>query len=121
MLYLSEKRVIHGDLATRNLLLMDVNHVKITDFGLARQLQNYNVYKKTQKVRCHDILILKLDSIFQCLYIATPTLEMDVTGELGSHGIFGEVRCLGFWGDLMGDVLIRFSSLCRLRMDTTIF
>jgi serine/threonine protein kinase len=82
MLYLSEKRVIHGDLATRNLLLMDVNHVKITDFGLARQLQNYNVYKKTQKVSCYDILTIKLCFTFKCLSVATPSVEVDVSREL---------------------------------------
>jgi len=50
MLYLSDRNIIHGDLAVRNLLLLTEKHVKITDFGLARQLQNYTVYKKTQQV-----------------------------------------------------------------------
>jgi serine/threonine protein kinase len=50
MKYLSEKRIIHGDLATRNLLLLNERHVKISDFGLARQLQNYSIYKKNKQV-----------------------------------------------------------------------
>jgi len=50
MLYLSDRKIIHGDLAVRNLLLLTEQNVKITDFGLARQLQNYTVYQKTQQV-----------------------------------------------------------------------
>jgi len=50
MLYLSDRKIIHGDLAVRNLLLLTEQNVKVTDFGLARQLQNYTIYKKTQQV-----------------------------------------------------------------------
>ncbi|XP_046744927.1 macrophage colony-stimulating factor 1 receptor 2-like [Diprion similis] len=39
MQYISEKRIIHGDLATRNLLLTDDNVVKICDFGLSKSLR----------------------------------------------------------------------------------
>jgi len=51
MRYLSEHKIIHGDLAIRNLLLKDINTIKISDFGLARQLNDCCVYKKTQIVR----------------------------------------------------------------------
>ncbi|EDV31270.2 uncharacterized protein Dana_GF15271, isoform B [Drosophila ananassae] len=45
MEYLSFKKVLHGDLAARNILLCENNVVKICDFGLSRSLyQNY--YKK---------------------------------------------------------------------------
>jgi len=50
MIYLSDCKIIHGDFAIRNLLLVTEQVVKITDFGLARQLQNYTIYKKTQQV-----------------------------------------------------------------------
>lgn len=43
-------KVIHGDLAARNCLLSQDMGIKITDFGLARQLYNYSVYVKTQTV-----------------------------------------------------------------------
>ena len=36
MEYLSSKRVMHGDLACRNILLAADNVVKICDFGLAK-------------------------------------------------------------------------------------
>jgi len=50
MIYLSDRKIIHGDLAIRNLLLLTDETIKITDFGLARQLQNYTVYQKSQQV-----------------------------------------------------------------------
>uniref|UniRef100_A0A8D3C1J0 Receptor protein-tyrosine kinase n=1 Tax=Scophthalmus maximus TaxID=52904 RepID=A0A8D3C1J0_SCOMX len=38
MSYLEEVRLVHRDLAARNVLVKNPNHVKITDFGLARLL-----------------------------------------------------------------------------------
>ena len=50
MEYLASKKVLHGDLAARNILLADGGVVKVADFGLARQLyQNYD-YKKQGRV-----------------------------------------------------------------------
>ncbi|CAG7827191.1 unnamed protein product [Allacma fusca] len=46
MRFLEEKKVIHGDLATRNVLLNENNDAKISDFGLSRQLIKYSQYKK---------------------------------------------------------------------------
>lgn len=46
MKYLSSKKVLHGDLAARNVLLSDNNVVKICDFGLARSLYKREQYKK---------------------------------------------------------------------------
>lgn len=38
MSYLEDVRLVHRDLAARNVLVKSPNHVKITDFGLARLL-----------------------------------------------------------------------------------
>lgn len=38
-MYLEERRLVHRDLAARNVLVKSPNHVKITDFGLARLLE----------------------------------------------------------------------------------
>ncbi|KAJ8681134.1 hypothetical protein QAD02_016921 [Eretmocerus hayati] len=46
MEYLSRRKVLHGDLAARNILLAKGNIVKICDFGLAKTLFKYDKYKK---------------------------------------------------------------------------
>uniref|UniRef100_A0A663M1V2 receptor protein-tyrosine kinase n=1 Tax=Athene cunicularia TaxID=194338 RepID=A0A663M1V2_ATHCN len=50
MMYLEERRLVHRDLAARNVLVKSPNHVKITDFGLARLLEGdekeYNSLKR---------------------------------------------------------------------------
>jgi len=49
MAYLSSRKVIHGDLAARNVLLTEKRIAKVTDFGLSRQLYNYSQYVKKQQ------------------------------------------------------------------------
>ncbi|XP_020713104.1 vascular endothelial growth factor receptor 1 isoform X2 [Ceratitis capitata] len=44
--YLSSRKVLHGDLAARNILLCENNIVKICDFGLARSMYKSENYKK---------------------------------------------------------------------------
>ncbi|KAL3265635.1 hypothetical protein HHI36_009840 [Cryptolaemus montrouzieri] len=46
MEYLASRKVLHGDLAARNILLADDNIVKICDFGLAKSMYNNENYKK---------------------------------------------------------------------------
>uniref|UniRef100_A0A7G3AU30 Protein tyrosine kinase n=1 Tax=Lutzomyia longipalpis TaxID=7200 RepID=A0A7G3AU30_LUTLO len=50
MEFLSSKRVIHGDLAARNILLCEDNFVKICDFGLAKFKRESNYYRKRGSV-----------------------------------------------------------------------
>lgn len=35
MAYLAEKKIVHCDLAARNVLMRNHNHVEVADFGLA--------------------------------------------------------------------------------------
>ncbi|KAF5286422.1 hypothetical protein FQR65_LT12603 [Abscondita terminalis] len=44
--YLASRRVLHGDLAARNILLAENNVVKICDFGLAKSMYKSDNYKK---------------------------------------------------------------------------
>ncbi|KAK6637652.1 hypothetical protein RUM44_008074 [Polyplax serrata] len=47
MEYLSSRRVLHGDLAARNILLAENNVVKICDFGFAKSIYNNPEYRKS--------------------------------------------------------------------------
>ncbi|KAF5272860.1 hypothetical protein FQR65_LT00456 [Abscondita terminalis] len=50
MAYLVTKNIVHRDLATRNILVVDDNHVKISDFGLA-QVMEANEYYVLKTIR----------------------------------------------------------------------
>ena len=49
MVYLTSKKIVHRDLATRNVLVTDEIYMKISDFGLSRALANERDYYK-----CND-------------------------------------------------------------------
>ncbi|XP_050690899.1 vascular endothelial growth factor receptor 1-like isoform X2 [Eriocheir sinensis] len=59
MAYLSKRNILHGDLAARNLLLADNNVVKISDFGLSRDIYKDNIYKKKKD----DLMPIKWMSV----------------------------------------------------------
>jgi FMS-like tyrosine kinase 1 len=50
MEYLASRRVLHGDLAARNVLLSEDNVVKISDFGLSKSMYSAGIYKKKTNV-----------------------------------------------------------------------
>ena len=50
MEFLAEKRVIHADLAARNVLVFRDLRVKLSDFGLSRKLYDLKNYVKTPGV-----------------------------------------------------------------------
>ncbi|CAG7734954.1 unnamed protein product, partial [Allacma fusca] len=45
MAYIAQKKVVHRDLAIRNILVFHNNVVKITDFGMSKQLYEVSNYK----------------------------------------------------------------------------
>ncbi|XP_064098715.1 vascular endothelial growth factor receptor kdr-like [Macrobrachium nipponense] len=57
--YLTHRKVLHGDLAARNLLLAEANVVKISDFGLSRDIYKDDIYLK----QTNDLLPVKWMSI----------------------------------------------------------
>ncbi|XP_045460768.1 tyrosine-protein kinase hopscotch isoform X2 [Harmonia axyridis] len=44
MHYLGQKNIVHRDLAARNILVVDENHIKISDFGLAQAIGTNEYY-----------------------------------------------------------------------------
>ncbi|XP_044176562.1 fibroblast growth factor receptor 3-like [Acropora millepora] len=51
MSYLSLRKVVHRDLAARNVLVGERETCKITDFGMARDVQQENIYERKTKGR----------------------------------------------------------------------
>jgi tRNA A-37 threonylcarbamoyl transferase component Bud32 len=43
------KKVLHGDLAARNVLLADHGVLKVSDFGMARRIKEYDYQKKRRR------------------------------------------------------------------------
>lgn len=50
-------KVLHGDLAARNVLLAEDNIVKICDFGLARSIYKNDEYQKQENVSSKDFIL----------------------------------------------------------------
>ncbi|XP_064465675.1 fibroblast growth factor receptor 2-like [Ornithodoros turicata] len=67
MEYLSDKKCIHRDLATRNVLVVEKNVLKIADFGLARDLHNIDYYKKKSDGRL-PVKWMAPEALFDRLY-----------------------------------------------------
>ncbi|XP_067052294.1 fibroblast growth factor receptor 2-like isoform X2 [Acropora muricata] len=51
MSYLSLRKVVHRDLAARNVLVGERETCKVTDFGMARDVQKENIYERKTKGR----------------------------------------------------------------------
>lgn len=62
MNYLEERHLVHRDLAARNVLVKTPQHVKITDFGLAKLLKadEKEYHADGGKVSCFFFLIYYL-------------------------------------------------------------
>ncbi len=58
--FLEEKKVVHGDIAARNILLAYGKIAKISDFGLAKKLYQYtSVIKEEVKKLTSTFVLLK--------------------------------------------------------------
>lgn len=73
MTYLSERRFVHRDLATRNCLVNDDMVVKIADFGLSQKIYTSNYYKGND----HDAIPIRWMPLESILYNKF-TVESDI-------------------------------------------
>ncbi|XP_078379905.1 proto-oncogene tyrosine-protein kinase receptor Ret-like [Oculina patagonica] len=73
MSYLSSKSIIHRDLAARNVLVGERETCKVTDFGMARDVQQENIYEKKTKGR----LPVKWTA-YEALLYGTYTTKSDI-------------------------------------------
>ncbi|XP_050777439.1 fibroblast growth factor receptor 3-like [Gopherus flavomarginatus] len=67
MKYLASQKCIHQDLAARNVLVTEDNVMKITNFGLARDVGNISCYKETTSGRL-PVKWIALEVLFDGVY-----------------------------------------------------
>lgn len=63
MSYLASRKVLHGDLAARNILLAEGNIVKICDFGLAKSMYSRENYKNKKRDTPLPVKWMAIESI----------------------------------------------------------
>lgn len=65
MNYLEDRRLVHRDLAARNVLVKTPQHVKITDFGLAKLLgaEEKEYHAEGGKVRVTTVSMVVLQTV----------------------------------------------------------
>ena len=71
--YLAQKKFVHRDLAARNVLVSSDNQVKISDFGLTRDIYENSIYHKSTSGKL-PLKWMSIEAIFDQVY----TIKSDV-------------------------------------------
>lgn len=97
--YLASRKVLHGDLAARNILLSEDNIVKICDFGLARSMYKNDNYKK------------KGEAPLPFKWLALESISDHTFSTYSDVWAFGEFLLMIFSSRIKIDFIIRCRSL----------
>ncbi|CAH1392580.1 unnamed protein product, partial [Nezara viridula] len=80
MSYLASRKVLHGDLAARNVLLAEGNIVKICDFGLAKSMYSRENYKNKKRDIPLPVKWMAIEAITDGIF--------STQSDIWSYGIF---------------------------------
>ena len=107
MEHLANKRVIHGDLAARNILLSENNVIKICDFGLAKNIYSDPNYHKKSNVSGLEVVLVACRFRFgrTIIILGTASDKVDGSGVADVSHIFDGVGRVELRHRIVGAVL----------------
>lgn len=103
-------KVLHGDLATRNILLAEDNIVKICDFGLSRTMHNNEIYTKNSK-KVRNVTFLSIFLLKKNNNLGPSAYQMDGNRIDQRPRILNSFGRLVVWNSSLGNVYTRCKSI----------
>ena len=110
MQYLESKNCIHRDLAARNCLVGEGNVVKISDFGMSREEEEYTVSDGLKQVNIPES---RTRDTFTMTTLFSDSYQMDGTRGVELRKIHLTLRRLVIRGPLLGNIFKRRYALPR--------
>jgi len=92
--YLSDMKMVHRDLAARNVLIATDKVVKVSDFGLSRDVYEGDAYLKTSKVSQGHLLVYILSVTGRSRNILRGVAKIILRGDVTqSSDVMGSLMC----------------------------